>query len=345
MPDNAIYQCELLYQRLTDPTASFFDVRTAIEYFVKYPREREFVGEQCVAYALRYRALRDDLLLPDKAVWGLVQMEAWDELGRLVCALIAPDEELGWSYYQFHDHRRETSLTLRLKLALIEHLSEPVDTAPLWPVLRRYFRRKDKTIRERAITLAGELHVVPAYRTLRRIVEDPAQAQLHRQAVKAIGLLNSSAAQRYIIQLLRDPERQDLGLLGVSYSCDPKAIPILSNLLADSDSAMMHKDILLILGEIGGDKAARVLLKHLDGPYRQLVISALGSTGSDIAVPQLKRLLRGRTTSQVNRDRAAEALSEIDTPKARRVLAATLAKSRKGAASSAGSALSARRQY
>jgi len=346
MTPSAMYLWDLRYQTLTDCSARSHDVIKAIEYFVTAQQEREEVGTSRIAQALYEQALRDDLFLPEKAISGLVQLEAWDELGRLACVLLAPEELELLGRYWCRSPSREpfgSDSLYRLRQGLVKNLAKPINTDALWPAIQKYFRRKDNSIRRRAIQLVGELHVEAAYRTLRNIVDDPAQPTLHDDAVQALGLIGSDAPVRYILQLLSEPSRQDLGIWGTIHSRSPKAIPILDKLIAAESSAATQFDAIRTLGTIGGDAAARVLLKYLDGPHRSWVIDALGAARSGLAVSCLGRLLRSRNLTKDERDEVAEALSHIDTPEARQVLAKTLAQGHKKAASSTGRALSARR--
>lgn len=348
MRANAMYVYDLKYRKLTDSVTSSWEIEQLIEYFVTHEAERKQVGQSSIAWAFLNLALHKNLLVSDKAIWGLVQLQAWDELGILARIWIAPQEELKRPGLLASELwlacLRDPDAIRPLGWALTKGLSKPTDTDNLWSAVRGYFRRKDEAIQRRAIIVVGNLHIAPAFPTLKTIVENPAKAALHDDAIEAIGLIGDNRAVRYLLRLLEDPVQRSIVIWALQLTRSPKAVPALKKLLASPIPPATQVEVIEALGEVGGDAAARVLLKHLDGPHRLRVIDALGTARSSIAVPRLEKLLRSRGATEAERSRAAEALSQIDTPEARRALADALAHGSKKAAGSAGAALRDRRQ-
>jgi HEAT repeat protein len=285
------------------------------------------VDETVLVDKLMQLALREDSIVAMSAIKGLVQLEAWEPLRQLVRIWIDPDRELklrltskAWRanvWYSEASHLRAAyqrdpfTALLSLEINLVAALKH-ADTDEMWPAVRNYFRRKDETVRARAIEMAGRLRIRAAVNTLKRIIADAEKSSLHTEAIEALGEIGDARAMRYLSALLKDaPHRRDaIWALGLAKS--PKAIPVLKKLWATSPSLTICDAIIEALGNIGGDKAARVLLQHLDGPHTNDVIEALGATGSEVAVPRLRKLQRSRSASQTTRNLAAEVLSQID---------------------------------
>lgn len=345
MPDNSMSIYELRLRKL-EQTDSWSEVHELIDYFLTHDAERRQVTGSAVAQAMLDLALHESILIQKEAMSGLVRLERWWEIGQLVRIWIDPEKELKHRYSR-HASRLRNACMFNLtavdpvKWALQDAL-QGVDTRELWPEARNYFRRKDEAIRCRAIRIIGELHIAPAYLTLKRLIENPEQSALHCDTISALGGIGDNKAVRYLISLLDEPARQLDALYALQLAASPKAVSALKKLLETSPAAKIQVECIDALGKSKVDTAARVLLKYAEGPYKYHVIIALGETGSDVAVPRLKRFLRGRNSVDRERELAAEALSEIDTPASRRVLAETLSGGNKKAASYAGTVLRSR---
>ncbi|MGC9397304.1 MAG: HEAT repeat domain-containing protein [Anaerolineae bacterium] len=298
---------------------------------------------------LRRLALHEDLLISGCAIQGLVQLEDWKALSQLVCILIEPRKQLkqcgywGATHLLYVYERNPMTALVLLEFDLRSALKS-VNTDELWPAIRGYFRRKDADIRRRAIEIAGELHIAAAMNSLKTIIADPEQAEFHETAIEALGHIGDERAVRYLITLLENVEQRRDAIWALQLTKSPKAVPALKKLLATSPPPAVFSSAIETLGEISGDVAARVLLQYLDGPYKTAVIEALGKAGSEVAVPRLDKLLRSRNATDAECDLAAEALSAIDTPAARKALADALAHGSHKSASSAGTALRNRQE-
>ena len=187
MPDNSMHSYDLRYRNLWSPRVSWQAVAEIVEYFIIHEAERRQVGNSRIAGALLDLALHQDSLINGKAVWGLVQLERWEELGQLACIWIDPNKELKHHFTLHGDHYKVSCLfdpdAIRpLGWALKSNLQKPVNTDALWPAVRKFFRREDETVLQRAIYVIEELHIAPAYLTLKRLIENPEKSALHSYA-------------------------------------------------------------------------------------------------------------------------------------------------------------------
>lgn len=195
MPDNSILIQDLKLRQLRDAD-SLYEAKKLVEYFVTEEAARKLASENSVAHAMLDLALHKDISIRRKALWGLVQLERWKEIGQLLRLWIDPEKEL-WRVHGKNISTWLDAYPLRMekldaiKRDLVIELEE-VDTSELWPAVRNYFRRKDETIRQRAIMMCGVLKIKPALRSLKRILKDPEKSALHREAQIAIWRLEPS---------------------------------------------------------------------------------------------------------------------------------------------------------
>ncbi|HNT74370.1 MAG TPA: hypothetical protein PKH77_05030 [Anaerolineae bacterium] len=189
MPINSEYSYALKLQQLSQ-AKSWYEVEELIDYFMTHAAERQQASENVFAHTLQGRALHDDERIRKKALDALVQLERWEEIGQILRTYIDPERELAdyfWRYVAKIVFREleKFDVVEGIGHTLVKSL-EGVDAAPLWPFVRNYFRRKDETVKKRAIVMIGMLRIKPGLKKLEQIASDPAQSALHQIAQAAI---------------------------------------------------------------------------------------------------------------------------------------------------------------
>lgn len=132
---------------------------------------------------------------------------------------------------------------------------------------------QDQQVREEAVDLLGQLATPDAIDTLLMIIKDKAEDRsLRRKALWSLRMIGDEAVIQPLAEILKDEGYPD------------------------------SSEIIFVIGDIGGERAAKVLLDILQSSDENLkffVASALGNVGDMQAIPSLTQLYRSTKNMSV----------------------------------------------
>lgn len=179
--------------------------------------------------------------------------------------------------------------------------------------------------RDRLLALVS-LRDVPAQDAvplIKKVLKDD-HMPLRSMAVFSLGIKQTEECYGILIDILQnEPDyaiRADAaGALG--YLNDPRAFePLVRSFLEETDW-LVRFSAAVSLGNLGNPQAFQVLMKALDSPevvLQQAAIAALGEIGAIDSVDKI--LTFAQAEDWLIRQRLAEALGKLDTPKSRSAL-------------------------
>jgi HEAT repeat protein len=179
--------------------------------------------------------------------------------------------------------------------------------------------------RDRLLALVS-LRDVPAHDAvplIKKVLKDE-HMPLRSMAVFSLGIKQTDECYDILIDILHnEPDygirAEAAGALG--YLNDPRAFePLVRSFLEETDW-LIRFSAAVSLGNLGNPQAVNVLMKALDSPevvLQQAAIAALGEIGAIDSVDKI--LTFAQADDWLIRQRLAEALGKLDTPKSRSAL-------------------------
>jgi len=186
-------------------------------------------------------------------------------------------------------------------------------------------RLESPNARDRLLALVS-LRDVPAddaVPLIKKVLKDE-HIPLRSMAVFSLGIKQTDECYDILIDILRTEDdyaiRADAaGALG--YLEDPRAFEPLVRAFLEETDWLVRFSAAVSLGNLGNPEAFQVLMKALDAPevvLQQAAIAALGEIGAIDAVDKI--LTFAQSEDWLVRQRLAEALGKLDTPKSRSAL-------------------------
>ncbi|MGD1902584.1 MAG: HEAT repeat domain-containing protein [Geitlerinemataceae cyanobacterium] len=186
-------------------------------------------------------------------------------------------------------------------------------------------RLESPNARDRLLALVSlrDVPAADAVPLIKKVLKDE-HIPLRSMAVFSLGIKQTDECYGLLIDILQNEDdyaiRADAaGALG--YLQDPRAFEPLVRAFLEETDWLVRFSAAVSLGNLGNPEAYQVLMTALDAPevvLQQAAIAALGEIGAIDAVDKI--LTFARSEDWLVRQRLAEALGKLDTPKSRAAL-------------------------
>jgi hypothetical protein len=186
----------------------------------------------------------------------------------------------------------------------------------------RSMYENDRRVAENAVRAIGYHRDASADTALDRIATEHREVSVRRQAASTLTSLRGAhgvATVSKLIPAAKDTEDRRSLVSALGQSRDASAVPVLKNLMSDSDVNVRSEAVYyyVIRGGIAVvPDALRTVATDKSDSVRKRAISAIGRLPADASVPQLLQIARATSTDAVSRKEAVNALSQSKDPRA-----------------------------